>query len=126
VCFQLRHFAGLKSLCCVDGKAFDGSEKFKDDDEKGKKHKEADARWVRLIHNDLENLPLGLVVAWGSLLCNPAAKIQSILLWVFCVGRVGHSFAYANAMQPARAYCWMAGVAGILGMGINGLVAALK
>ena len=103
---------------------FDGQGKFKDEDEKGRKLKEAEARWLRLIQNDVENIPLGLVIAWGSLLCNPNSLVQQIGLWTFCVGRLGHSYAYANALQPSRAIFWFAGVVGMLTMVGNGVFAA--
>lgn len=106
--------------------SFDGKEKFKAEDEKGHKIKEAEARWVRLIANDMENLPMGLILTWGSLLCKPNPALYTTFLWLFCAGRVVHSFAFANAMQPLRSYSWMAGVAGSLGMGVVGLLSVLQ
>lgn len=104
---------------------FDGVGKFKDDDVKGRKRKESESRWLRLIQNDLENLPLGLIVAWSSLLCDPNVTAQMVLLWTFCIGRVAHSYAYANAMQPMRVITWLTGIVGMVGMLTNGLLAMM-
>ena len=30
----------------------------------------AHTRWSKIIQNDIENIPLGLILNWGSLLCN--------------------------------------------------------
>jgi hypothetical protein len=32
------------------------------------KHALADIRWQRIVHNDLENIPMGLIIAWCSLM----------------------------------------------------------
>eukprot|EP00906_Rhabdomonas_costata_P023578 RCo033916 len=33
------------------------------------KYRLEEARWLRIVQNDLENLPLGLVAAWVGVLC---------------------------------------------------------
>jgi glutathione S-transferase len=135
VCIMFQGHARIKSgsrppedtkMFPKDGpQSFDGRGKFKSDDEKGLKMKENEIRWVRLISNDLENIPLGLIVAWGSLLCKPNPMLYTTFLWLFCLGRVIHSYAFATAMQPLRSYAWMAGIVGSLGMGAVGLLNAL-
>ena len=61
----------------------------------------APARWARIVSNDMENIPLGLIAAWGSLLCcaNPQAHVVLILL--FTLARIGHTVCYAKALIPS-------------------------
>jgi hypothetical protein len=37
------------------------------EDKAFKRAREKEQRWTRIVANDLENVPLGLIVAWGSL-----------------------------------------------------------
>jgi glutathione S-transferase len=92
------------------------------DPEKLKKAQEIEARWARLVLNDLENIPIGLITAWGALQSPLFPKVHAALVLIFAAARVGHSYFYANAMQPHRARAWMVAVACMLLMGINGLI----
>lgn len=93
---------------------FDGSskraEREKKDDEKALdrliKAKSAEMRAARLVMNDLENIPLGLIAAWMGVVCggNPTVHVAS--LWCFCAGRFAHTYAYLYAKQPLRAIAW--------------------
>jgi len=63
---------------------------------------EAEARWTRIVANDLENLPFGLVVAWGSLMTLGMMRPGSVGPWsahatfisLFLIGRVGHTLCF--------------------------------
>merc|ERR1712028_86867 len=106
----------------------DGSLKFKENDEKGIQARQVEQRWLRLVMNDVENVPLGILVSWGSAICLQAThewcvNVHVTCVWMFTVGRVAHSFAYAYGLQPHRAIGWFAGVVGIMGMSINACVA---
>ena len=82
-------------------------------------------RWIRLVSNDTENIPMGLIAAWGSLFCAYSQPWHVGLLLAFTVARVGHTFAYANAKQPHRVFAYMVGVLATLGMCANGVAGAL-
>lgn len=75
---------------------------------------EADLRWERLVRNDLENIPIGLLSAWAAVNSGGNPVVNSAAIVIFTVGRIAHTFAYANGLQPHRAYAWMAGVFGTL------------
>lgn len=63
-------------------------------------------RVARLVMNDLENIPLGLIAAWMGVLCGGSSWVQLVSVWAFCVGRCLHSYAYMKALQPWRAIGW--------------------
>merc|ERR1719486_1342973 len=65
----------------------DGAEKAN----KARKAKDYEVRVARLVMNDLENIPLGLIVAWAGVLCRGSRKVQVAALWAFCLGRYAHS-----------------------------------
>merc|ERR1712013_66443 len=99
-----------------------------DSAEKAKKTREAkqyEVRVARLVMNDLENIPLGLIVAWMGVLCGGSRKVHLAALWAFCVGRYIHSYCYAKAIQPWRALGWGIGFVATFVMGGNAVMAAL-
>ncbi|OQR90357.1 hypothetical protein ACHHYP_05607 [Achlya hypogyna] len=83
---------------------------------------EADLRWERLVRNDLENIPIGLLAAWAAVNSGGNPLVNSAAIVIFTIGRVAHTFAYANSLQPHRAYAWMAGVFGIMVLVGNSVV----
>jgi len=89
-------------------------------DERSKKAVEEDHRWQRLVLNDLENIPIGLIVAWSSLLSAYSPFLHAILVIAFAVGRVAHSYTYAKALQPHRAIFYFVGLLSTIGMALNG------
>jgi glutathione S-transferase len=95
------------------------------EDTEKREAKEIEARWIRLVSNDTENIPMGLIAAWGSLFCAYSQPWHVGLLLAFTVARVGHTFAYANAKQPHRVFAYMVGVLATLGMCANGVAGAL-
>lgn len=89
-------------------------------DEKMKQAIETDMRWQRIVLNDLENIPLGLIVAWASVFSPLSEWTHVSLVASFTLARVFHTYAYANGLQPHRALLWTAGILSVLGMGLNG------
>jgi glutathione S-transferase len=97
------------------------------DEKKLKYYQELETRWARIVQNDLENIPIGLLVAWGSLQAPPAnPTLHAALVMGFVVGRFGHTWAYAKAKQPHRTLFWAAGVLSMLGMAANGVWGAFS
>lgn len=90
-----------------------------------------EARWNRIIANDLENIPIGLVTAWASLLATAASQRQAcatahnVCVLAFLVGRVGHTYCYAHKLQPARTYAWTLGLLGVMAMAFNCFAASI-
>ena len=72
--------------------------------------------------NDLESIPITLIIAWASLLSPWSAKAHSLLVITYTVARVLHTVSYANSLQPHRAIAWFVGVLTMLFLGVNGVV----
>lgn len=89
------------------------------------KHVEADIRWQRIVHNDLENVLIGLILAWASLMSPYSVLVHCIATIVFTVARVIHTYAYANEKQPHRAFWWFMACLGMMAMAINGTMGVL-
>lgn len=89
------------------------------------KHVEADIRWQRIVHNDLENVLIGLILAWASLLSPYCVQMHCIACIAFTVGRVAHTYAYANEKQPHRAFWWFIACLGMMGMAFNGTIGVM-
>ena len=91
----------------------------------------ASARWNRIIANDLENIPIGLVICWASLLCTSASgnkgceTTHNVAVLAFLVGRVGHTYCYAHKKQPARTYAWTTALLGVMVLACNAFAASI-
>ncbi|GAB5035377.1 membrane associated eicosanoid glutathione metabolism-like domain protein [Nannochloropsis oceanica] len=108
--------------------SFDGTAKTaeKGNEDKGlKKAKEIEQRWTRIVANDLENIPLGLIIAWGALQSPLSASAHIVLVFSFAVSRVLHTVTYAMGKQPHRAITFFGGLLSVVGLSINGLLGAL-
>ena len=83
-----------------------------------------DVRWRRLIQNDLESLPLSLIVLTlcGSL---GESSLNDACIAVYTVARIAHSVAYAFELQPLRSRAWLFGLLSVLVAGVNGVIKAV-
>jgi glutathione S-transferase len=86
------------------------------------KAREIDYRWKRIVQNDLENIPIGLVVLLGSILVGGNDTANVVLLAIFTFARIAHTYAYANQMQPHRALLWSTGQLCVVAGALNGLI----
>jgi glutathione S-transferase len=86
---------------------------------------EADLRWQRIVLNDLENIPLGLLLAWASLLSSFNSQVHNICMIAFTLARIGHTVVYAREAQPHRAICWFVAVVSAFCLGLNGVLGVL-
>lgn len=61
--------------------------------------------------NDLENIPIFIIVCFGYLLTNPVVFIATNLIRLFVFGRIMHTIVYAVVVlpQPSRALAWFVG-----------------
>jgi glutathione S-transferase len=96
------------------------------EDENARKVKMLEIRWKRLVLNDLEALPLGLIVFGAGLFVDTHQGVHIGAMIVFTVARICHTIAYGMWLQPHRAYCWRTGVLAVLTGGVAALVAAYK
>ena len=91
-------------------------------------------RCQRIVNNDIENIPYGLIVAWASVYCigrATAAGASSdlytahvVLVITFGVARIAHTMTYALALSFARSAAWVVGIFSVIGLAINGIVAS--
>ena len=110
---------------------FDGTSKVlafeKRDDEKSlekvRKAQLEERRSARLVMNDLENIPLGLIVAWMDVLCGGHPTVHILCVWLFCLGRCTHSYAYMKALQPMRAIGFGFGLLSTIILAMNAVLA---
>ncbi|KAJ1540168.1 hypothetical protein HK405_011805 [Cladochytrium tenue] len=84
-----------------------------------------DIRWQRIVNNDLENLPLGLILAYASLQSPASHTVHRVAVITFVVSRILHTWAYANKKQPHRAIFWFVGVSSALALAINAALGSL-
>jgi len=59
--------------------------------------------------NDLENIPLFLILAWIYVAAGLSATAFAIYCIVFMVARIIHTICYINSIQPWRTAAFMAG-----------------
>ncbi|OQR82792.1 hypothetical protein ACHHYP_15508 [Achlya hypogyna] len=83
---------------------------------------EADLRWERLVRNDLENIPIGLLAAWAAVNSGGCPLVNSTAILIFTIGRIAHTFAYANSLQPHRACVWIISVFSTIVLVANSVV----
>lgn len=84
-----------------------------------------DIRWQRIVMNDLENIPMGLLMAVISVLVGGNSFVNSLFFITFTVCRFAHTYCYAYELQPYRSYIWIGGVLSVFVIGFNALVAAI-
>ena len=61
-----------------------------------------DIRWKQIVLNDLENIPLGLLIFIISILAKADPILNVVCLAVFTAGRICHTISYAYGLQPWR------------------------
>ena len=87
---------------------------------------EHDDRCKRICMNDLENIPLGLLVAWGSLLCQKNNQTHMYLVAGFTGFRFLHTVCYTYKLMPWRGLAWFGGLFCTFGMAINGVMGTME
>merc|ERR1712083_10318 len=76
-------------------------------------------RWRRIVMNDLENIPLGLIILWASPICNTNTAVTAICSVMFMMARVAHTLLYAYSIQPFRSIAFGIASTSILAAAIN-------
>lgn len=92
-----------------------------DKDEKLVKAKAVEHRWRRIVANDVETIPIGLIVFGAGVLTEANAAVHLGAMAAFTALRCFHSYAYAHEMQPARGLAWTAAHLAVL-VGVGNVV----
>lgn len=95
------------------------------DSDEIKQARAVDFRWRRIVQNDVETIPIALLVFLGSILAGGQEETNCVLIALFTAARVGHTFAYANQKQPHRVLLWTGGQLCVLASSLNGFVSFL-
>ncbi|POM73254.1 Hypothetical protein PHPALM_9915 [Phytophthora palmivora] len=86
---------------------------------------EVTQRWGNIVMNDLETIPLGLLIFGAGIIAGADPDVHYRAMITFTVARCLFTYAYANAIQPMRTLCHGVGVmATLVGLG-NALSAIL-
>ncbi|GAB9465942.1 Inorganic phosphate transporter 1-6 [Globisporangium polare] len=93
-----------------------------ENDEELKKAREVEMRWRRIVANDLESIPIALLIFAGGVFAGGNDVLYVVALGLYTFVRCFHTYAYANELQPHRAWCWRIGVLAILVGAINSIV----
>jgi hypothetical protein len=59
----------------------------KKDNPKYELRKQNEIRWSRIMMNDLENIPIALILSWGGLLSAHSPRIHTLLVIGFTLAR---------------------------------------
>eukprot|EP01060_Flectonema_neradi_P034172 TRINITY_DN5923_c0_g1_i1.p1 TRINITY_DN5923_c0_g1~~TRINITY_DN5923_c0_g1_i1.p1 ORF type:complete len:180 (+),score=41.49 TRINITY_DN5923_c0_g1_i1:59-541(+) len=94
------------------------------DNEKTKDAKLKVVRWQRVMQNALQNIPLGLAVAWSSMLTASNNSWFPNFFIGFAVCRWAHTITYVMEKQPHRALAWLGGWICLIGMLVLGIKSA--
>ncbi len=66
-------------------------------------------RAARAWRNDLENIPIFLILAWIYVSAGLSAAAFAIYCAVFVLARIAHTICYLNSIQPARTITFAVG-----------------
>mmetsp|Transcript_21195 Transcript_21195/g.23993 ORF Transcript_21195/g.23993 Transcript_21195/m.23993 type:complete len:169 (+) Transcript_21195:206-712(+) len=73
---------------------------------------QADVRWQRIVGNDVENLPIGLLIMWVTLLTPSTSNCccHGLLAIGWTASRIMHTFFYASRIGLPRGLAYMGAV----------------
>ena len=79
---------------------------------------------MRIVWNDMENILIGLILYWSSYIAGGHYWFNIILVIIFTICRILHTYFYMNAIQPWRSVIWSIGALCNIGAAINLLIGA--
>jgi len=79
-------------------------------------------RAAKAWHNDLENIPIFLILAWIYVAAGLSTAAFVIYCIVFMLARIAHTVCYLNAIQPWRTVMFTVGAVATLALIIHLLV----
>jgi len=85
-------------------------------------------RWERIVGNDVENIPIALVIMWSCASIVTTDETLPFLIYaiMFTVARVLHTFCYAYGIQPFRTLCFAIGFIMVFCMAFTTLAVVFK
>ncbi|HJU29440.1 MAG TPA: MAPEG family protein, partial [Candidatus Binataceae bacterium] len=66
-------------------------------------------RGAKAWRNDLENIPIFLILAWIYVAAGLSTVAFAIYCGVFTLARIAHTICYLNSIQPWRTYAYTVG-----------------
>merc|ERR1712195_33144 len=84
-------------------------------------------RKLRIVQNDLENVPIGMLLMFISLLVSsqyPTSHMVFTILFTF--SRIVHTVSYELKLQPHRALGWFGAVIAMLGFAVIGIMGIMN
>jgi glutathione S-transferase len=76
-------------------------------------------RGARAWRNDLENIPIFLILAWIYVIAGLSSAAFAVYCIVFMVARIAHTICYINAIQPWRTIAFTIGAIATLALIIH-------
>jgi uncharacterized MAPEG superfamily protein len=73
-------------------------------------------RGARAWHNDLENIPIFLILGWIYVTAGLSVNAFFVYCAIFVVARIVHTICYLNAIQPLRTIAFTVGALTTLAM----------
>lgn len=130
ICTAVLYFKYWITTAIQSKKSMDAGTKIKEDSylTKGEITQEkidAEARWRRIVQNDLENIPLGLIIFWSVRIVIKYSGSQFallILMPIFVFGRIMHTIFFGTAFALPRSLSYMIAVLAVWGAAITGVV----
>lgn len=79
-------------------------------------------RGAQAWRNDLENIPIFLILAWIYVLAGLSVVAFAIYCGVFVLARIAHTVCYLNSIQPWRTHAFTVGALVTLALMIHLLI----
>lgn len=76
-------------------------------------------RAARAWRNDLENIPIFLILAWIYVAAGLSSVAFAVYCLVFMAARIAHTFCYIKAIQPMRTIVFTIGAFAMLALIIH-------
>jgi uncharacterized MAPEG superfamily protein len=116
----------MAAISVVQGRARTAAKKFLNPEDARALGGEAVAEEVETVvrggrawRNDLENIPIFLILAWVYVAAGLSTTLFFIYCAVFVVARIVHTICYLNAVQPLRTISYSIGALAMLALMIN-------
>jgi len=86
---------------------------------------DSNERWRRIVNNDMENIPLGLIILWAQVIVNANSATTSVVTILFTAARITHTVCYYYSIQPYRSVAFFVGLLAVFTAAFNMLAATL-
>jgi uncharacterized MAPEG superfamily protein len=79
-------------------------------------------RGAQAWRNDLENIPIFLILAWIYVLAGLSVAAFAVYCGVFVLARIAHTVCYLNSIQPWRTHSFTVGALATLALMLHLLI----